>query len=444
MLISQSTIATFDRCKRKFWLKHYRQLGRPRDYTSPTTVGSLVHDALEQYYLGAYGDREKFVEPIQFVKERAVGLIGEHIDFAEEIAADAELAGIMVDGYMTWLEETGADSNFASVEPEREIRATLHDGIELIGKLDGKVRTTDGWTGFLENKTVGNFTDLPAYAQINRQLLTYALLEMLEYIDAARANERVLPQADRVSGTVAGAQSPAPVALHLLRPPDHEEGQVGGAPHEPRHDGQPGAEPAGDARGLSLASPQQGREEGAVHGRAPGQSQQGDDGQGQRAEALRDSETQDVGGTESTLGSDESREASRVREEDLARSTELAEGFLSQGAILNMLRKVKRTARAQPPFYARHTVQHNTEELRNHWRHLVGIALEIRRMTELLDAGGDPQLLAPPTPARDCRYSCEFFTICPLVDDGSDVESVIEFEYTHVDPMQRYTEEVEA
>jgi hypothetical protein len=306
-MVSQSTIATFDRCKRKWWLADYRGLRRPKEYASPLTVGSLVHDALEQYYLGAYGGGGVFLEPIAWVKNHAVAMIEANPEFAEDIARDAEMAGIMVDGYMAWLEETGADSDFARVEPERVIKAKLWDGIVLIGRLDGKVYTIDGWTGFLEHKSVTNFTDLPAYAQINRQFLTYDLLEYLEIL----------------------AQDAAPF---------------------PKVD----------------------------------------------------------------------------------------------GAVLNMLRRVKRTARATPPFYARHRVQHNVEELRNHWRHVVAIALEIRAATTRLDAGESHQRVAPPTPARDCRFTCDFFSVCPLFDDGSDVESVLDFEYEHVDPFERYLEEADA
>ena len=306
LTVSQSTIATFDRCRRKWYLAYYRELGRPSDYSSPLTVGNLVHEALEQYYAGAYGDAPIFLEPIEWVKHHAVETIESHPEHAESIARDAELAGIMVHGYMEWLAETGADSDFEHVEPEREIRARLINGIELIGKLDGKVQTRDGWTGFLENKTVQNFDDLPAIAQIDRQLLTYDLLEYLEIVDKGVAP---FPKVD--------------------------------------------------------------------------------------------------------------------------------------GAILNMLRKVKRTARANPPFYARHRVQHNVEELRNHWRHVVAISLDIRNAIERLERGESHQTVAPPTPARDCRYGCIFFTICPLMDDGSDVESVIEFEYEHVDPFDRYGKEAD-
>jgi hypothetical protein len=307
LTVSQSTIAVFDRCRRRWWLSHYRSLGRPADYKSPTTVGDLVHDALAQYYAGAYGDAPIFLEPIAWVKQHAIATIEAKPDFAEEIANDAELAGIMVDGYMNWLIETGADSDFEHVEPEREIRTRLADGIELIGKLDGKVLTRDGWTGFLEHKSVGNFTDLPSYAQLNRQLLTYDLLEYLEIVETGSIP---FPKVD--------------------------------------------------------------------------------------------------------------------------------------GAILNMLRRVKRTARAEPPFYLRHRVQHNVEELRNHWRHTLAIALEIANATARLDAGESHQLVAPPTPARDCRYSCIFFTVCPMFDDGSDVEVVLDFEYEKVDPFERYATEVDA
>ena len=306
MLVSQSTIGTWDRCRRKYYLSVYRRLGQPQDYRSPLTVGTLVHDALEQYYEGAYSAAAgaAVLEPIAWVKERSLSVMEEMPEFAEDIARDAELAGIMVDGYMDWLTETGADADFEHVEPERVIRAQLRPGLELIGKLDGKVLTKDGWTGFLETKTVGNFTDLPSYAPMNRQLLTYDLLEYLELLEA---NPEATP--------------------------------------------------------------------------------------------------------------------------------------LTDGAILNMLRKVKRSSRAKPPFYARHQVRFNIHQLRNHWRHVVAIAGEIERATERLDAGEDHHAVTPPTPTSTCRWDCQFAAVCPLLDDGSDYESVIEFEYVETDPMERYKEE---
>lgn len=309
LTLTSSTVKEWDRCRRKWWLATYRRLGRPQEYRSPLSIGNLVHDALAAYYDSVYGsgDVEPIV-PITWVKDRALDQMEQTPEFAEQIAKDAELAGIMVDGYMEWLVETGADANFETVEPERVIRTELTDDVELLGKLDGKVLMRDGWTAFLEHKTVGNFTDLPSYAQIDRQLLTYDLLEYTELL-----------------GLNVNAETP---------------------PAKP----------------------------------------------------------------------------------------------LTDGAILNMLRKVKRTARAKPPFYARHQVGHNIHELRSHWQHVVGIAAEMNRAIARLENGESHHLVVPPTPTNDCRWSCQFFTICPLFDDGSDVESVIEFEYEDTDPLARYAE----
>jgi hypothetical protein len=310
LTISQSTIKVWDRCKRKWWLEQYRRLHLPRDYRSPLMIGTLVHDALEQYYEGAYGEGSpEFLDPIEWVKRQAISAMEKEPDFAEQIARDSELAGIMVDGYMMWLEETGADADFETVEPERQMRVELKPGIVLLGKLDGKVRTRDGWTGFLETKTVGNFTDLPSYAQIDRQLLTYDLQEYLELLE---------------TGTELAPKKP-----------------------------------------------------------------------------------------------------------------------LTDGAILNMLRKVKRTASAKPPFYMRYPVKHNIYELRNHWRHVVGIAAEMQRAIARLEAGETHHAVVPPTPSSDCRWSCSFHAVCPMFDDGSDVEAVLEFEYEEHDPFARYGEEEE-
>lgn len=310
LLITQSTLGTWDRCRRKWYLGQYLKFAQPADYRSPLTVGNLVHDALAQYYDGAYGEGSPaFVEPIAWVKDRSLAVMEEFPDHAEYIAKDATLAGIMVDGYMDWLTETGADADFETVEPERMIQARMKPGLILLGKLDGKVTTRDGWTGFLETKTVGNFTDLPSYSQQDRQLLTYDLLEYLELLEVLGHN-----------------------------------GQAGTAPEKP----------------------------------------------------------------------------------------------LTDGAILNMLRKVKRTAQAKPPFYQRHKVSHNIYELRNHWRHVAAIAAEIQEATDRLDDGDDHHSVVPPTPASDCRWSCSFYSVCPLLDDGSDYKSVLEFEYEQRDPLERY------
>ena len=324
LVLTQSTIKTWDRCRRKWWLDYYRGLEKPNEYRSPFTIGNLVHDALDAYYTSTYSNGE-LLDPVAYIKELSLNQMTVTPEFGEAIAKDASLATIMVEGYLEWLEETGVDSDFEHVDPERTIKAQLISGrppggcnsnpskpvppVFLLGKLDGKVRTRDGWIGFLEHKTVGNFTDLPSFAHIDRQLLSYDLLEYLELLETYGKVEDEKPPTD--------------------------------------------------------------------------------------------------------------------------------------GALLNMLRKVRRGATSKPPFYERMVVKHNIHQLRNHWRHVVSIALDIQRATARLDAGEDHHVVVTPMPASDCRWSCQFFDICGMFDDGSDVESVIEFEFQEHDPLERYKVKVD-
>jgi len=113
----------------------------------------------------------------------------------------------------------------------------------------------------------------------------------------------------------------------------------------------------------------------------------------------------------------------------------------TDGVLLNMARRVKRTARANPPFYKRHEVRHNTQELRSHWRHVVAIARAMETARERLDAGEDHHDVCPPTVSRDSTYGNAFFQLYPLMDDGSDVEGAIADLYEVHDPLERYEED---
>jgi hypothetical protein len=118
-----------------------------------------------------------------------------------------------------------------------------------------------------------------------------------------------------------------------------------------------------------------------------------------------------------------------------------AEGERTDGALYNMLRKVKRTANAKPPFYLRHPVRHNLEELRTFWQRVCGTAEAIGKTEHHLALGIDHQFVAPPTPTRDCSWDCDYFLVCPMFDDGSDAEGQLETQFEERHPMKgRYTE----
>jgi hypothetical protein len=108
----------------------------------------------------------------------------------------------------------------------------------------------------------------------------------------------------------------------------------------------------------------------------------------------------------------------------------LSEGITVDGALLNMLRKVKRGPTAKPPFYQRETVTFNEHQLKAHWEHTVGIVEEILRAEERIDAGVSTQMVCPPTFDSTCSWMCPFMAVCSLHDNGSNVQQALQDFYT--------------
>lgn len=119
-----------------------------------------------------------------------------------------------------------------------------------------------------------------------------------------------------------------------------------------------------------------------------------------------------------------------------------AERLRIDGVLVNMARKVKRTARANPPFFQRHEVRHNETQLRNHWKHVVSIGREIEAVRAKLDAGEDPQTVCVCVPTRESSWMCEYASCClsGMMDDGSDVEGFLAVNFTERDPLERYAD----
>lgn len=108
-------------------------------------------------------------------------------------------------------------------------------------------------------------------------------------------------------------------------------------------------------------------------------------------------------------------------------------------ALYNMLRKVKRTARAEPPFFKRVTVHHNAHELESYRERLFATIDDMHLAREALDDGQSVNRWAYPNPTRDCAWDCPFFQVCPMFDDGSRVEEMIAQYFTASDPLAYYT-----
>jgi hypothetical protein len=122
----------------------------------------------------------------------------------------------------------------------------------------------------------------------------------------------------------------------------------------------------------------------------------------------------------------------------LLESTKVDEKERSDGGIFTMIKKVKRTASARPPFYDQIEVRHNIFTLRSFWDRIHGTIADLMRVRTALDEGEKHQYVAYPKPSRDCKWKCQFFTICTLIDDGSSSEQAISEMYEVADPYAYY------
>ncbi len=109
------------------------------------------------------------------------------------------------------------------------------------------------------------------------------------------------------------------------------------------------------------------------------------------------------------------------------------------GALYNMLRRVKRSARARPPFYDRVEVHHNSHELESYKRRMLATTRDVLRAVDALGRGESHLEVAYPSPKSDCRWDCDFFAVCNLLDDGSaGVGDMVRTLYKQADPRDRY------
>lgn len=122
----------------------------------------------------------------------------------------------------------------------------------------------------------------------------------------------------------------------------------------------------------------------------------------------------------------------------LLESTKENEENRSDGGIFTMLKKVRRSASARPPFYDQIEVRHNIFTLRSFWDRIHGTIADLMKVRKALDEGESPAFHAYPRPSRDCKWKCPFFNVCTLVDDGSAAEQAISEMFEEADPYAYY------
>lgn len=186
---SNSEIQDFKRCKRKWYLTHYRGL-RPKadDFAGkPMYIGSRIHDALAAYYDAQMPENRSNpdyvpVDPLRLLEDSIHSDAEKFPEKSEQLDKDLDLCMAVMEGYFDWLEEEGADEDLEFLGSEIAVVAPLGNefGDELIGKIDARVRRrSDGSRLFIDHKTCAGFGDIEKMSPMSEQFMQYGLLERL-------------------------------------------------------------------------------------------------------------------------------------------------------------------------------------------------------------------------------------------------------------------------
>jgi hypothetical protein len=111
-------------------------------------------------------------------------------------------------------------------------------------------------------------------------------------------------------------------------------------------------------------------------------------------------------------------------------------------AVYSMLRKVKRTVKANPPFFHRETIIHNHIETTTFSEQLTGVIHDIIETEHhLSDVYTHPRTVhnrnVYPTPGAHCRW-CPFERECLMMDDGSRAEDSLASRFVVGEPLHYY------
>jgi PD-(D/E)XK nuclease superfamily len=135
------------------------------------------------------------------------------------------------------------------------------------------------------------------------------------------------------------------------------------------------------------------------------------------------------------------------------------------GGIIRTMRRVRRTERAKPPFYATDEFRYDPETIESTLKKVQRVAHEIKGARRVLDwayteGGGtidvinevQRSLFPPNEIPHDCKWSCPLVQLCPMMSDSSDWAGVLmrggqyeqgdPYAYYSEDPLRRVREEL--
>jgi hypothetical protein len=84
---------------------------------------------------------------------------------------------------------------------------------------------------------------------------------------------------------------------------------------------------------------------------------------------------------------------------------------LPRGGMYTMLKKVLRSARAQPPFYDQHEIMFNDRALRSMYLRTHRRVQQMLESRQALADGQPHQYVVPPRPSKDCSWKCPFVAV---------------------------------
>lgn len=108
------------------------------------------------------------------------------------------------------------------------------------------------------------------------------------------------------------------------------------------------------------------------------------------------------------------------------------------GALYTMMLRSKRTAKATPPFFAEHEISYTPQDRESMLLRIRFEVMDLMNADAALRAGADHRAVARPNPSAECEWICDFKNVCPMFDDGSRADDMLNDLFEQKDPYAYY------
>lgn len=176
MFLSQSEIATWTRCPRKWFIEYYMGF-TPADepVVGNRQLGVRLHTALEGWY--GYG-----LNPLKVLGLLYALIIQQHPEHEIDLKQEMAMGMIMISGYLDWIESEGKDADLRVVATETDLQVPL-PGMEQVilrARMDQVIQEiSTGWLSFLDHKSSAGFEKHETLER-DPQFRFYGLLQFLK------------------------------------------------------------------------------------------------------------------------------------------------------------------------------------------------------------------------------------------------------------------------